>query len=106
MNVTTVTMEDLKQQILHLEKRLDEHKAVHESSQRQMQEIYEKITQNLGDLRSDVKSIQLRFNEYITKVESLELDKKKKDGWIEWFQKSILQIIILAFAIAIGIKLK
>ena len=67
--------------------------------------IGEGLIQQISGVGSDVKSIQKTITEYVGKVQNLETDKQKKDGWIEWGLKLILSVIIFAI-LALIIKTK
>lgn len=105
--------EERQNRIRQVEEKLDRHLEIYANNGKELKALkeevarsYENLTQNLGELRSDMKSMQINLASYASTLTTLVDDKKKKDGWIEWIQKAVLQIFILAVALAIGIKLK
>lgn len=71
-----------------------------------MKKAIENLTQQISAVGSDVKAIVKTMNEYTDKIDGLEKDKTKRDGWIEWLIKTVFGVLILGVLVAIGINLK
>lgn len=95
-----------------LENRFDRHLEIYANNGKELKALkealnanIEKLVQQISGVGSDVKKLQFDFAEYATKVKTLETDKTRRDGWVDWFLKSVFGIVIIAVAVAIGIHM-
>lgn len=96
-----------------LEGRFDHHLEIYANNGKELKALketvadsVEKLVQQISAVGSDVKKLQIDFGAYASKVQTLETDKTRRDGWIDWFLKSVFGIVIIAILLSIGIKMK
>lgn len=77
-----------------------------ESTVDKIYDMGEALLQQISGVGSDVKNMQIKFNDYTTSVAALQTDKSNRDSWITWFLRMILGALIMAVLIAIGVNMK
>ena len=108
-----MTQEQMEKAINSYTKRLDRHLEIYANNGKELKELKEEVTrsfdhltQNLGELRSDMKDIQIKFSQYVTTINGLVDDKSKRDDWVTWFTRLIFGALIMAVLVLLGINLK